>query len=579
MFSRLKKSLRSYASQKPALDRFLRLHYFRNFRAARTGYPDWKTVLSADPGLWRESLAGTGRKPKVLVATSIGAHLAGTTLAALTLRGAEVHSLLCDSALPACQDCNSTWYPDLKRFAERGPASDLCQSCFSPAAAMYRELGVRLHRYSEYLTPDDHREAEEVAAAPFSGIKGLKWRGIAVGEHAWAGALRFFARADLAGEPQGEAVLRRYLRAAVLTAAATERLLERNAFDVAVFHHGIYVPQGLIGEVCRKRGVRVVNWNPAYRKKCFIFSHNETYHHGLMNEPAAAWENMPWDRRMDEDLERYLESRRKGSEDWIWFHEAPQFDFDGFARRAGIDASKPCVGLLTNVMWDAQLHYPANAFPGMREWILGTIDHFAKRPDLQLLIRVHPAEVRGTLPSRQKVVDEVRKARPALPKNVFLIPPEDPVSTYSVMEKCNAALIYGTKTGVELAGLGLPVIVAGEAWIRNKGITSDARTAGEYYALLDGLPLKSGLEPEKRARARKYAYHFFFRRMIPLEFMEPKVSDAPYRLGNVRLADFQPGKSRGLDVICDGILKGSEFIYPAESVVEKSGIELVSAAR
>ena len=56
------------------------------------------------------------------------------------------------------------------------------------------------------------------------------------------------------------------------------------------FNHGIYVPQGIVGAVVRRHGVRVVNWIVAYRKNSFIFSHGDTYHHTLMNEPVAQLE-------------------------------------------------------------------------------------------------------------------------------------------------------------------------------------------------------------------------------------------------------------------------------------------------
>jgi hypothetical protein len=152
-----------------------------------------------------------------------------------------------------------------------------------------------------------------------------------------------------------------------------------------------------------------------------------------------------------------------------------------------------------------------------------------------------------------------------LPANVFLIGPESQVSTYAVMARCNAVLIYGTKTGVELASMGIPVIVAGEAWIRNKGITLDAASASEYFKLLDRLPLDQPMSDHQVQRARRYAFHFFFRRMIPLEFMEPSQDDLPYRLALRSVFDLEPGQSRGLDVICDGILHGTPFIYLAET--------------
>jgi len=218
------------------------------------------------------------------------------------------------------------------------------------------------------------------------------------------------------------------------------------------------------------------------------------------------------------------------------------------------------VGLLTNVSWDAQLHYPANAFPGMLAWLVETCRYFGRRPDLQLVIRVHPAEISGFPQSRQPILCELRRHLPALPSNIIVVPPESPVSTYALMSLCNAAIIYGTKTGVELASVGLPVIVAGEAWIRNKGITHDARTPEEYFAILARLPFAGKMTDEARQRARQYAYHFFFRRMIPLPFVQPKAGFPIYTMNLGSLDALRPGAHRGLDTVCDGILHGSPFV-------------------
>lgn len=128
---------------------------------------------------------------------------------------------------------------------------------------------------------------------------------------------------------------------------------------------------------------------------------------------------------------------------------------------------------------------------------------------LRLLIRVHPAEIWGMNPSRQKVADEIKKVFPVLSKNVFIIPPQARISIYATMLQCNAVIIYGTKRGVELASMGIPVIVAGEAWVRNKGITMDAVSGTHYYTLLDTLTLEKPLDESTVIRARKYAYHFF----------------------------------------------------------------------
>jgi hypothetical protein len=68
-------------------------------------------------------------------------------------------------------------------------------------------------------------------------------------------------------------------------------------------------------------------------------------------------------------------------------------------------------------------------------------------------------------------------------------------------------------------------------------------------------------------RARKYAYHFFFRRMLPLPFLVPAPQSwPPFEVGIEKLDELLPDVHKGLDVICDGILNGSPFIYPAEEL-------------
>jgi hypothetical protein len=548
----------------PALWRATRL-VRRWYHARYEAYPDWTTPLGAGAELWQSARAAAQGGPKVLMASSIGAYAHAVTLesalaAALTFRGAEVHALLCDGAMTACAECEASLYPDVASFVQRGPARDLCRDCRWPAEQVYAKLGIRVHRYSEWLTPDDRAEARRIAGSlPFDRIETFTLDGLRIGEHAHAGALRFFASGSL-DEPQAEAVLRRYLEAALLTAYATRRLLRALGFSSLVLTHGIYVPWGIVAEVARQEQVRVSTWNVAYRKRRFIFSHHDTYHHTLLTEPRDAWEGLELSTTQERSLMQYLSSRREGLFDWIVFHRPSKQDPQQIARQAGIDPSRPVVGLLTNVSWDAQLHYPANAFPNMLEWLVQTCEYFATRPDLQLLIRVHPAEISGFPPSRQPILAELRKRIPRLAPNIIVVPPESGLSTYGLMSLCNAAIIYGTKMGVELTSVGLPVIVAGEAWIRNKGLTHDASSPQEYFRILQQLPFAGRLRPDQLARARRYAYHFFFNRMIPLPFIDPKAGFPIYRLKLNRLQELLPGASQGLDTICEGILGGTPFL-------------------
>ena len=543
-------------------------------RLRRSG-PDWRVLLSTGPAA--PAPAGT----RVLVATSVGGSsvlgVEALLAVALRQRAATVDILLCDGVLPACVACNFRRYPTGRRQAQlidKGPR-DYCEGCFTPASQTLEPLDAQVLRYSEFLTEEDKVRAGQLARSiSFDEIRSHKRGNSAVGEHAYAGALRFFGRGDLNGEKNGEAILRRYFESALLTAMVMDRMLKSRRYYVAVFHHGIYVPQGIIGESCREHGVRVVNWHQAYRNRRFLFSHGHTYHHTLQSEDVSAWEGIPWSEQLESVTMEYLHSRWTGSKDWISFNRDPNFDLPAIAREVGIDLSRPSVGLLTNVIWDAQLHYPANAFSNMMDWVIETVRYFQARPDLNLIIRVHPAEVVGNTPSRQLTVDELAHAFPVLPPNVYVIPGTSKASTYSLMSACNAVLIYATKTGLELASGGMPVIVAGEAWIRGKGISMDVQKKEGYHEILDRLPLPARLDEATILRARKYAFHFFFRRMIPLPFVHRPDGWPSLEVTLTSLSELLPGIDPGVDTVCNGILNGEPFIYPEERMIDASKLPL-----
>lgn len=526
--------------------------------------------LIADEVLRLTDLRGKATGPRVLMATGMGGYAHGRQIdsmldLALTLRGARVDTLVCDKAIPVCQIVKMA-NTSTEALSARKPLGK-CAKCFGSASSFYNLLGIPFLRYSEFVTDEERRAIErQVAALPLEELATLKPDGLPIGEHALAGALRFFARSNLDGEAGADVVLRRFTEAALLTALVVDRALERGGYDVVVAHHGIYVPQGLVVAVAHKRNVRVVTWNASYRKQTFVFSHDDTYHHTMISEPTSVWEAMPWTPAMEAETYRYLKSRWHGTEDWIWFHNEPQHDTQVIRDTLGLDPSKPVVTLLTSVVWDAQLHYESNAFPSMLDWVIGTIRHFTTRPDLQLVIRVHPAELTGFVPSRQRMVDEIAKVFPETPANLFVVGAESPLSTYTLAEMSDTVLIYSTKTGIEVTSMGLPTIVAGEAWIRNKGLSDDPTNPEEYYALLDRLPKRERLPEAVRQRALRYAFHFFFRRMIHLPFAVHR-EGLKLTMDIQGLDDLAQGRYPGLDTICDGILSGRPFHYPAERIL------------
>src|ERR1041384_2441307 len=102
---------------------------------------------------------------------------------------------------------------------------------------MYRALGLSIHRYSDFISAEDRQSAGSLAARiPMREIESYELDGRAVGEHALAGALRFFASGNLKAEPDAEPILRRYFEASLITTEFTRRLLDSHQFSAWCFH-------------------------------------------------------------------------------------------------------------------------------------------------------------------------------------------------------------------------------------------------------------------------------------------------------------------------------------------------------
>lgn len=533
--------------------------------------PDWKEILDSNWDDWNMLVKKTKDGPKVLIATSVGGNSALTPFesllgVALTLRGADVHYILCDKSLPACQNCFGSDIETQEKFVKNGPP--ICDWCFDVGERCLNQLGLQVHKFSEYLSNDDWLKAEKIyEGLNDSNLLDYEDDGIKLREIVESAALRYFGRSDFAEQSLQKPILKRYFISTLLSQWALTRLFEKHQFDKAVSNQGIYVPQGNVVAVSRKFNCDLTVYDIAYRKLCINIAHNDSHIRTFTDEPVEVWENLPWNEAMESRIREYLESRWCGRLDWLSLvTEGADQEPIKLAKEIGLDLKKPVVGLLTNVIWDAQLAYPGVAFSNQIEWIIHTIEYFEKRPDLQLLIRIHPAEIKSWVESRQSVYDEIQKRFTKIPQNVFVIKPDSKVNTYKVMMNCDAVLIYGTTAGLEMACMGLPVIIAGQAWIKNKGIGVDVSNPTEYESALNKLPFGKRLDQEQWQRALKYAYHYYLRLMIPIGVIDPvPYENAPYVIKHLPLTGFDRGADVGLDIICDGILNGSEYIFPMEN--------------
>lgn len=529
-------------------------------------YPDWRSLMESEARDWARARSAAGA-PRVLIATHLGLHFTANTIdsllaVALTWRGASVDVLFCDGVLPACQMIDHVLAPSVERFAGRGPQADFCDVCYAAGRRVYETLGLRTHNLSRHLSDLDRRAAASRAALRAAGPLEPA-PGVPLEEHAFAGALRFFGRSILPDTDLTRAVLARYLAAAHLADLGAERLLAREKYDVVITHHGIYVPQGAMADAARRAGARLIAWHASYRRGRVIFEDGDTYHRAMIAEPASRWATRALSAQQEEALDTYLASRATGAQDWITFQRTAPQSRTTLERALGVSFARPTAILIGNVAWDARLHYASSAYGEMLEWAIDTAKWFAGRPDLQLIIRCHPGEVISSPCALDRLDEAVRGALGADYPNIVIVPPESDLNTYAIARSARVALVYNTKMGVELAARGMPVIVAGDAWIRGKGFSHDASSPAEHIAILEMIPKIRRLTEQQTMMARRYAYHFFFRRCIPVDCLDTEQGWPLCGLRSDAARRARPGVDRGLDAICRGILVQAPFEYEA----------------
>ncbi|HEX2696972.1 MAG TPA: hypothetical protein VHM28_04640, partial [Anaerolineales bacterium] len=176
----------------------------------------------------------------------------------------------------------------------------------------------------------------------------------------------------------------------------------------------------------------------------------------------------------------------------------------------GLD-HRPVVMLAANVLGDS-LTLGRNVFAeSMSEWMTRTVRFFANRPDVQLVIRVHPGE--KLVPQARSMGQVVHAALPNLPEHIHLIGALDKVNTYDLIEIADLGLAYTTTVGLETAMNGRPVILCGKTHYRKRGFTTDPNSWDEYFAALEkvlsDLPAHR-LSQEQIAAAWNYGYRYFF---------------------------------------------------------------------
>ena len=434
----------------------------------------------------------------------------------------------------------------------------LCKDCFKCGKLAYRGTNFNSLKLSNFYSASDELKINKILLKnkKIEEMLNFKIGNLDIGEQVSAGVSRYYAVSNFNNEKNIKLIIKDFFISALKTYFSINKLTEVYKFDTIIVNHGFYVPQGIISNLAKSKNIHYVTWTTGARKNTFMFSHNNIYYKDFNLEPISKWTNLNL-KKIEKKINSYLKSKVHGSQDYVYKKNKVNTNIKDYFDYRKIDLKKPLIGLTTNVIWDAQLHFDNTIFKNMMEWVFETIDFFLKNPHLNLIIRVHPTEVNSDRPAREKVAEEIfKKFKTKIKKNIIIVESYDLISTYSILDKCQTILTYGTKLDIEYAARGFPVIVAGEAITRNKNLVIQPKDKKEYFSLLKKLPIKNVINHN---HAKKYAYHYFFRKSISIKSLkENQFSFPPFRVKK----DFidQLPNDKNLKIITSAILKKNDFI-------------------
>ena len=282
--------------------------------------------------------------------------------------------------------------------------------------------------------------------------------------------------------------------------------------DVVIVPNGTIQELGVVYRMARHLGIPASTYEFGDQRQTIWLAQNGEI---MRQETDAMWavrKEQPIDENRLKRVQELFGARQKGSvaENFtrLW-QKSPVQGSQKVRQELGLD-ERPVVLLATNVLGDS-LTLGRDLFTkSMESWIMRTVQYFNGRPDVQLVIRVHPGEV---LTHGVSMTDVVHEVLPTLPEHIHLIPPEEMVNTYDLIEAADLGLVYTTTVGLEMALNGLPVIVNAYTHYRGRGFTQDPNSWVEYFKLLGKIlekPQDYSLTEEQIKLAWQYAYYWFF---------------------------------------------------------------------
>jgi len=492
-----------------------------------------------------------------------------TILHSLRLRGAETRIVLCDGLYT---ECDMYWKSTNPRHSM---SCNHCQAAvtnlMSRMQTPYEWLGRHVHSkdfvearlWAESLLPENYQTAE------YQTWEVGRWVRGSIQSHFRVSELDIMI-------PEVRDTYKNYLYSGLVACFGLNRLLNECRPHVLFLFNGRMSSPRIAFELARRKGIRVISHERGWLTESLRLSENAT----CLDLPSVKqvwndWGNIPLcDKELELAHNCLMEREHGKGQSWHSFSPPPQ-DITYIYQQLGLSGKRPIWGLFTSSDDEVvSAEGWEGIFPRQHEWVAKTVAYVKNHPEIDLVIRIHPnTGGKKSTGKNQKQLVEFQQLGRSLPDNVHMVMPDDPISTYSLMEICTVGLVYQSTVALEMACKGKIVVIATKSFFSDMPFARTVKSVSEYENILDQARVIPSLNSsyEIKRLAYRYAYGLFFRHNIPFPLVkmpDPHHGHLAYTSTNSLL----PGKEPNLDRIARIILDG-EPVCPPPTFVDKARSE------
>lgn len=464
---------------------------------------------------------------------------------AMSHRGIEPVFVTCGKAMNFCESYLMGVYPP----------DSLCNKCRTEMKWFLDQWGFQSFEYASLVSTEEIASIQKnVQNLKLHELPTFRFADICPWSVASASIQRYFLSGDIPLDASNEAVLKRFVFSTIVAYRGAEEAVKKLKPEFAFLLNGLFFPERALRMVLDREKIPYTTYERGRRRDTLIFSKGEAV---IDHNLETAWKGLaatPLATEEESRLDQYLEVRETGKDFIDNFWPEVVKEEKALVDALALDLTKPVFSLFTNLTWDTAVFGKNKAFASMKDWIAHAIQVFCTRPDLQLVIRVHPAEVRiEKQATRERIADFIRETFPNLPSNVKIVNSDSALSSYTLANLSKAILVYTTTLGMELpARTGIASIVSGIVHYSRKGFTFDVETAGDLEKHVAAIASEKTNSPERKARqslARRYLNLFYFKYHYDFSPVLIETGKNRFKLALSDTRALEPGHAEDLDEV------------------------------